>query len=203
MPSLSHASPKIGTGPGVLRIKRPMLACRIRCKCFLRNHCNIFWVDAGIHSKMRSTWCISFPSVFGVDTCINPKNITTIPYHFISTLLNVNFDFDVTVANDVAIDVAKCSLPDKVMQWSPCLEVPTLTNENRRYMIKLNDMEISYNSVKRVKFGNKVDISNRVKNWCNVWSMEGVTVFGPSSRMSCNIRERGTPYCLIRSPYRP
>ena len=30
-----------------------------------------------------------------------PKNITTIPYHFISTLLNVNFDSDVTVANDV------------------------------------------------------------------------------------------------------
>ena len=27
-----------------------------------------------------------------------------------------------------------------------------------------------------VKFGNKVKISNRVKNWCNAWSMEGVTV---------------------------
>ena len=51
-----------------------------------------------------------------MDTCINPKNITTIPYHFISTLLNVNFEFDVTVANDVAIDVAKCILPGKVMQ---------------------------------------------------------------------------------------
>ena len=60
---------------------------------------------------------------FGVDTCINPKNITTITYHFIWTLLNVNFDFDVTVANDVAIDVTKCSLPGKVMQWSPCPEV--------------------------------------------------------------------------------
>ena len=45
-----------------------------------------------------------------------PKHITTIPYHFISTLLNANFDFDVSVANDVAIDVAKCTLPDKVMQ---------------------------------------------------------------------------------------
>ena len=54
-------------------------------------------------------------------------------------LLNVKFDFDVTVANDVAIDVAKCSLPGKVMQWSPCPEVRTLTNENGRYMIKLND----------------------------------------------------------------
>ena len=91
----------------------------------------------------RSAWCISFPSVFGVDTCINPKNITTIPYHFISTLLNVNFEFDVTVANDVAIDVAKCILPGKVMQWLPCLEVRTLTNENGRYTIKLNDFTIN------------------------------------------------------------
>ena len=107
----------------------------------LRNHCNIFWVDAGIHSKNggKTAWCISFPSVFGVDTCINPKNITTIPYHFISTLLNVNFDFDVTVANDVAIDIAKCSFPGKLMQWLPCPEVRTLTNENGHYMIKLND----------------------------------------------------------------
>ena len=42
--------------------------------------------------------------------------MTTIPYHFISRLLNANFDFDVSVANDVAIDVAKCALPGKVMQ---------------------------------------------------------------------------------------
>ena len=89
----------------------------------------------------RSAWCISFPSVFGVDTSISQKNITTIPYHFISTLLNANFDFDVSVANDVAIDVAKCALPGKVMQWSPCPEVRTLTNENGRYIMKLNDKE--------------------------------------------------------------
>ena len=37
-------------------------------------------------------------------------------YHFISTLLNPNFDFYVSVANDVAIDVAKCALLGKVMQ---------------------------------------------------------------------------------------
>ena len=47
---------------------------------------------------------------------ISPKNIATITYHFISALLNANFDFDVSVANDVAIDVAKCALPGKVMQ---------------------------------------------------------------------------------------
>ena len=34
-----------------------------------------------------------------------------IPYHFISTLLNANFDFDVSVAKDDAIDVSKYALP--------------------------------------------------------------------------------------------
>ena len=51
-----------------------------------------------------------------MDTSINPKNITTIPYHLISTLLNAYFGFDVSVANDVAVGVAKCALPGKVMQ---------------------------------------------------------------------------------------
>ena len=48
--------------------------------------------------------------------------------------LNANFDFDVTVANDIA----KCALPGKVMQGSPCLEVQTLTNENGCFIMKLN-----------------------------------------------------------------
>ena len=87
----------------------------------------------------RSAWCIRFPSVFGVDTSINPKNITIIPYHFISALLNANFDFDIGVVNDVAIDVVKCTLPGKVIQISPCPAVRTLTNENWRYTMKLND----------------------------------------------------------------
>ena len=64
-----------------------------------------------------------------------PKNITTIPYHFISTLLNPNFDFGVNVSNDVA----KCALPGKMMQGSPCPEVSTLTNENWHCIMKLND----------------------------------------------------------------
>ena len=51
-----------------------------------------------------------------MDTSINPKNIAMITYHFISALLNDDFDFDVSVANDVAIDVAKRALPGKVMQ---------------------------------------------------------------------------------------
>ena len=33
---------------------------------------------------------------------VNPKNITMNPYHFISVLLNMDFDVDVSVANDVA-----------------------------------------------------------------------------------------------------
>ena len=61
------------------------------------------------------------------------------PYHFISTLLNANYDFQVSVANDVAIDVASFALPGKVMQWSPCPEMGTSTNENERYIMQLND----------------------------------------------------------------
>ena len=49
-----------------------------------------------------------------------------IPYHFICALFNTIFDFDLSVANDVV----KCTLPWKVMQGSPCLELHFLTNEN-------------------------------------------------------------------------
>ena len=64
-------------------------------------------------------------------------------------LLNDDFDFDVSVASDVAIDVAKRALPGKLMQWSPCPEVRTLTNENGRYIMKLNDKGI-FKTVKTV-----------------------------------------------------
>ena len=64
------------------------------------------------------------------------------PYHFISTLLNANYDFELSVANDDAIDVARFALPGKVMQWSPCPEVRTLTNANGRYIMKLNDITL-------------------------------------------------------------
>ena len=54
----------------------------------------------------------------------------------------------------------------------------------------------------KVKFGNKVQISNDQKlvycpfnGWCHC--------ILSSSRMSCNIRERGTSYCLVRSSYQP
>ena len=86
-----------------------------------------------------------------------PKNITTIPYHFISTLLNANFDFDVSVANEVAIDVAKCALQGKVMQWSPCPEVRTLTNENGRYMI-INEIKWLFCYQKDISFFGKTQI---------------------------------------------
>ena len=94
-------------------------------------------MEGKLHHALRIS---VFSSVFGVDTSINPKNITTIPYHFILTLLNTSFDFGVSVANDVAIGVAKCARPGKVMKGSPCPEVSTLTNENGRFMMKLNDL---------------------------------------------------------------
>ena len=114
-------------------------------------HCKIFWVDGDIHPQKRKENCImleayvvSFPSVFGVYTSINTKNITKIPSHFISTRFNANFDFFVGIANDVAIDVAKWALPGKVRQWSPCLEVRTLTNVNGRHIMKLNDNIVQF-----------------------------------------------------------
>ena len=91
-------------------------------------------------SKCRHmTRMMQFPFVFGVDTSINRKNITIIPYHFISTLLNANFDFDVTVANDVA----KCALSGKVMKESSYPEVSIFTNENERFIMKLYDLRIT------------------------------------------------------------
>ena len=120
----------------------------------------------------RSACCISFPSVFGVDTSINPKNITTIPYHFISTLLNANFDFDVSVANDVAIDVAMCALPGKVMQWSPCPDVRMLTNGNRRYMMKLNDKQIIFEWMLK-KGGAKINL-RALCCWCVLYGICGL-----------------------------
>ena len=61
------------------------------------------------------------------------------PYHFISTLLNANYNFEVSVANDVANDVGRFALPGKVMQWSPCPEMRISTNENERYIMQLNE----------------------------------------------------------------
>ena len=49
---------------------------------------------------------------------IKPQNITIISYHFISALLNANFYYEVSVANDFAIDFAKCVLLGKVMSGS-------------------------------------------------------------------------------------
>ena len=57
-----------------------------------------------------------------------------IPYHFSSSLLNVNSYFDVGVDNDVS----KCALLDKMMNGSACMKVHTLTNESGCYIMKLN-----------------------------------------------------------------
>ena len=42
----------------------------------------------------------------------------TIIYHLILMLLIIQIDFDISVANDIAIEVAKWALPGKVMQGS-------------------------------------------------------------------------------------
>ena len=65
------------------------------------------------------------------------KNITMTPYHFIWTLLNANFDFGISVANDVAIDVARFALPG---QGDAAINLPGsvhfITNENGCYIMK-------------------------------------------------------------------
>ena len=63
------------------------------------------------------------------------NNTRSTLYHFILTLLNTNSYFEVNMVNEVA----KCALPGKVMQGSPCPELRTLINENWRYVMKLND----------------------------------------------------------------
>ena len=94
-------------------------------------------MEGNLH-HMQSAWCVSFPSVFGVDTSINLKDVATIPYHFISAFLNANFTFDVSITDEVA----KWTLPGKVIQGSPCPEERTSTNENVHYIMKLNDKHV-------------------------------------------------------------
>ena len=132
-----------------------------------------------------------------------PKNITTIPYHFISTLLNVNFDFDVTVANDVAIDVVKCSLPGKLMQWSPCPEVRTLTNENGRYMIKLNDYRFFYLSCIYPTAGVQPECFSSqysIKEWVSIFLRSWEMILGEARDKSREPRSgsRKICHCLIQ-----
>ena len=79
---------------------------------------------------------VQFPSVSGVNTSINPRKYYNDSLTFYFDALNANFDLDVSVA----YAVAKCAVPGKVMQGSPCPEVRTLTNENGRFIMKLNDL---------------------------------------------------------------
>ena len=50
----------------------------------------------------------------------------SLSFYFDAFKLNACLDFDISVAKDVAIDVAKCALTGKVMNESPCSEVGTL-----------------------------------------------------------------------------
>ena len=58
-------------------------------------------------------------------------------------------------------------------------------------------IETSYTSIKgRVQ-------EKKVTDWYKVWPVEGCHCIWSGYRISLRIRERGTAYCLIRSPYRP
>ena len=69
-------------------------------------------------------------------------------------------DFDLNLANEDAIDVAKCALPGKYMQWSPFPELSTSTNGNRSYMIMVS---LDYNSDLRALQG--FPRWNFLENW--------------------------------------
>ena len=91
----------------------------------------MFGVDGGIHSKNRTEGKLHLFSVW------IPPSTQKIWQRFLIILFGrFNFDFDVSIANDVAIDFAKRALPGKMMQWSPCPEVRTLTNKNGRNIMK-------------------------------------------------------------------
>ena len=75
---------------------------------------------------------------------------------------------------------------------------PLLTCRTRLHMFYGNLAQLGKKSNSVIRYR-----SVMVKNWWNVLSMEGVTVCGHHPEISCSIREMGTSYCLVRSPYRP
>ena len=64
------------------------------------------------------------------------KNISKIFYYLISNLLNVYYDFDIYVANDITIDVAKRAFPGKVMQGTSLPHVNLKTHGRWGYIMK-------------------------------------------------------------------
>ena len=91
-----------------------------------------------------------------------------ITYHFISARFNDYFDFDVSIANDIA----KCAL----MQWSPCPEVHALTNGNGRYIMKLND--ISFSHIHRVTVYREISLQFYFTPLVFPLSLEGKFITG-------------------------
>ena len=67
------------------------------------------WATDKVIKDMSYLHYIKFITLYtyGIPSLTHKILCTTIPYHFISTLLNDNFDFDVSFANDVIIGVAK------------------------------------------------------------------------------------------------
>ena len=89
------------------------------------NQGNIYCVDEGYPvKKWRKTASYTkrmmqfFSISLGWWPPLTLKNISLIPY-FILTLLIVHIDFNLSVAHDVAIDVAQCAFLSKVMRKCP------------------------------------------------------------------------------------
>ena len=76
----------------------------------------------------------TFSILFGVDTSINPPKISLVAF----PRWHSYFEVDVSIANDVAFDIAKCSLSGKVVQGY----LNFSTKENGIYIMKWNDSDI-------------------------------------------------------------
>ena len=55
---------------------------------------------------------------------------------------------------------------------------------------------------KPLRYHKKFEFGNKVTAWYEVLSVVGCHCIWPGYRMSINIRERRTSYCLIKCPYR-
>ena len=94
------------------------------------------------------------------------------------------------------------SLPEKLIGKSLCPQNKTFI---RGASPGVSDELWDKNTIGRRRW----DVATQERKVCNMeieivkFVVKGSHCIWSSSRMSCNIRERGTSYCLVRSPYRP
>ena len=96
-------------------------------------------MDGTPHHARSSAWC-GVPTIFSGYTSIHRKILLfNITFHLIFNAIKTpKWQFDVNVANGIAIDVANDALPVWWMEYT----LFVLTNQNHCYMPKFNDFSI-------------------------------------------------------------